>query len=520
MKIISFIVICCLFVATLAQEPDSLKISIDTTLSSDLANDTVEINFEQNLDSTMKLFYATEALEEIKEEKNNFPTNIPDSVYIQRLMSIKTVVPLSYNKIVRNYIEMYTQKRRRQVEVMLGLSEHYFPIFDEVFDYYDIPNEMKYMSIVESALNPRAYSRARAVGLWQFMYGTGKVYGLEINSVVDERRDPIKSTHAAASFVKDMYNLYGDWILVIAAYNCGPGNVNKAIRRAGGKKDYWEVYRYLPRETRGHIPAFIAATYTMKFYDEHKLVPASVNMPSYADTVHIKEKLHFEQVSSVLNIPVQQIRDLNPQFRYDVIPADKKKTYALRLPEDATLSFIDYQDSIFNYKDSVYFSPKAVKKPNYSYNVPSSPGKDYVKLSYIVKSGDNLGFIASWYNVRVSDLKYWNNINRNMIRSGQRLYIYKHKSKASKYKDINDLSFSQKQARIGKTVSSNTTTVKNVSPLKEGEYTLYEIKSGDSLWEIAKKYPGVSDTDIMQWNNISNPGNIKPGQKLKIKKVN
>lgn len=249
--------------------------------------DSIASNFDNNLDSMLNLYYIKNAETVSPPLLVESIPDFPDSVYIKRIASIPTVINLSYNRIVKSYIDVYAKKKRGSVEVMLGLSEHYFPIFDEIFDYYDVPNEMKYMSIIESALNPRAYSRARAVGLWQFMYGTGRIYGLEINSLVDERRDPIKSTHAAARYSKHLYSIYKDWILVIAAYNCGPGNVNKAIRRAGGKTNYWDIYYYLPRETRGHVPAFIAATYVMNYYKEHKLVPAKVDLPIQTDTLNI-----------------------------------------------------------------------------------------------------------------------------------------------------------------------------------------------------------------------------------------
>jgi membrane-bound lytic murein transglycosylase D len=483
-----------------------------------------EIALDSNVDSLLNGFYIKESLKNnpldlANLEESTIPT-FSDDVYKKRLESIPSVAGLSYNNIVKRYIEVYTVKRRKQVEIMLGLAEHYFPIFDDIFDYYGVPNEMKYMSIIESGLNPKAYSRARAVGLWQFMYGTGRVYGLEINSLVDERRDPIKSTHAAAKYISDLHKMYGDWLLALAAYNCGPGNVNKAIRRSGGKKNFWEIYYYLPRETRGHVPAFIAATYTMNFYKEHKIIPAKIELPLTTDTLMVNKKLHLKQVSEVLDIPIKQLEDLNPQYRYDIIPGHIKN-YALRLPEKKVLAFIDLQDSIYAYKDSIYFNENVAAKPTYTRNEPLAPSADYIKLVYTVKSGDAVGLIADWYDVRSSDLRYWNNINRNLIRSGQKLVVYKHKNVASKYKDINDISYAEKQARNGKTVSSSahkTAPIKYVE-LKEGEYTVYTVRSGDTLWEIAKQYPGVTDTDIMRWNNISDAGNIRPGQKLKIKKL-
>ncbi|MBN1116215.1 MAG: LysM peptidoglycan-binding domain-containing protein [Bacteroidales bacterium] len=479
-----------------------------------------DVSFDANADSMLQIYYVASSLKndsanQKSEESYVIPT-FPDSAYKQRLESLPMIVELSYNNVVRRYIDVYTVKKRRQVEVMLGLSEHYFPIFDDIFDYYGVPNEMKYMSIIESALNPKAYSRARAVGLWQFMYGTGRIYGLEINSLVDERMDPIKSTHAAVKFISDLHDMYGDWLLALAAYNCGPGNVNKAIRRSGGKKNFWEIYYYLPRETRGHVPAFIAAIYTMNFYAEHDLHPVEIEIPVTTDTIFVNHKLHLQQVSEVLGIPLKQIRDLNPQYRYDIVPG-QTKPYALRLPVEQTLSFIDLADSIYAYKDSVFFNKNVVSTPIINSHEPSAPSADYIKLHYTVKSGDAVGLIADWYDVRSSDLTYWNNINRNIIRSGQKLVIYKHKNVASKYEDINSISYAEKQTRNGYTVKPTTQPAPVIEELKEGEYILYTVRSGDTLWEIAQKYPGVTDTDIMKWNGITNAGKIAPGQKLKIK---
>ncbi|MCG8700456.1 MAG: LysM peptidoglycan-binding domain-containing protein, partial [Bacteroidales bacterium] len=299
------------------------------------------------------------------------------------------------------------------------------------------------------------------------------------------------------------------------------GNVNKAIRRAGGKSNYWDIYYYLPRETRGHIPAFIAATYIMNYYEEHNIEPRELkDLPLTCDTIQVNEKLHLEQVSKVLQLPMKQLRDLNPQYRYDIIPASKSKTYALRLPTDHALTFIDSSKAIFAYKDSIYFKNNTITKPVKSYRTPSAPGSNYTKLTYKVKANDNLGFISEWYDVRISDIRYWNNIRGNMIRSGQKLAIYKKKSVASKYSDIDKLSFAQKQARIGKQVkSSSKPKAPPAEPLKEGEYVVYTVKRGDTFWDIAKLY-NVTDTQIMRWNSITNAKSLREGQKLKIKKVN
>ena len=497
---------------------DSLSFTID---------DTVITDFNRNLDSLAELEFMSDTATiettefvEIDSTTGNF-SSIPDSVFIKRLSEIQTVVDLAYNKIVRRYIEVYITERKEIVANMLGMADYYFPIFDDIFDYYDVPNEMKYMSIIESALNPRAVSRAGAVGLWQFMYGTGKYNGLTINSLVDERRDPVKSTYAAAKYAKQLYNIYGDWLMVIAAYNCGPGNVNKAIRRSGGKRNYWEIYYYLPRETRGHVPAFIAATYVMNYYHEHGLTANKINLPPVNDTIMVLDKLHLKQVSEVLDISLDLVRDLNPQYRADIIPGSDKTPYSLRLPEDKILSFIENEKEVFTYKDSVFFNPaNNINKPAYYassryYHVP--PGDNYSKLYYTVKQGDNLGFISEWYGVGLSDVKRWNNLRGNTIRVGQRLVIYEHKNVVNKYKNINSMSFAEKQRTIGKTVSVNTASNTN-NNINSGEYVMYTVRYGDTVWDIAKKFPGVSDSDILRLNNLTHNSKIVPGQQLKIKK--
>ena len=443
----------------------------------------------------------------------------PDSVYSRRLKDIQTVIALPYNSIVRNHIHVYTGRKRQNFEVMLGLRDYYFPMIEDIFDSYGLPAELKYVAVIESALNPNAVSRVGATGLWQFMYSTGRAYGLTINSVVDERRDPVKSTHAAARYMKDLYKIYNDWGLVIAAYNCGPGNVNKAIRRSGNRKDYWEIYYRLPRETRGYLPGYIAATYAMNYYNDHNIKPVQFTVSIATDTIMINRDMHLEQISAVLDVPLVELKALNPQYRAGIIPGESHPM-ALTLPVTCLGEFIDYQDSISLYRADHYLSISAQSaSPVKSvYIPPDIKGKS--KLVYTVKSGDNLGYIASWYNVGLSDLRYWNNIYRNTIRVGQSINVFVDPARKDYYSAVNSLTFDEKQKRIGKSVSTSqsTASLPASSDMTNANYEYYTVRSGDTVWDIAKKYDGVTATDILALNGLVNGSKIQVGQKLKIRK--
>ena len=354
-----------------------------------------------------------------------------DSVYIDRLSRMPTVMEMPYNDIVRKFIDMYAGRLRNQVAFMLSASNFYMPIFEEALDAYNIPQELKYLPIIESALNPSAVSRAGASGLWQFMIGTGKMYGLESNSLVDERRDPIKATWAAARYLKDLYNIYHDWNLVIAAYNCGPGTINKAVRRAGDESsDYWHIYNLLPKETRGYVPAFIAANYVMTYYCDHNICPMETNIPASTDTIQVSKNLHFEQIADLCGVSKSEIKSLNPQYKNEIIPGDSKP-YTLRLPTTAISTFIDRQDTIYAHRADELFrnrrtvsvkdtTPTASRR-NSSAQSRNTGGATYHKI----KSGETLGAIAGKYGVSVKELQRWNGLRGTNIAAGKRLKIYK-----------------------------------------------------------------------------------------------
>ena len=344
-----------------------------------------------------------------------------DSVYIDRLQRMPTIMEMPYNAIVREYIDRYAVKLRNQVSVMLAANNFYMPLFEEALDAYDLPLELKYLPIIESALKPTARSRAGALGLWQFMLKTGRLYGLESNSLVDDRLDPIKATWAAARYLREMYDIYQDWHLVIAAYNCGPGNVNKAIRRAGGATDYWSIYNYLPREARGYVPAFIAANYIMTYYCHHNICPMNTEIIPPTDTLQISRELHLQQVADVCDITIDELKSLNPQYKRNIIPGNTKP-YTLRLPQTKIATFIDNQDTIYNHRAAELFKNR--KTVAVSNKITPTVGKG--TLSYhTIRSGETLSTIAQRYGVKVSQLKDWNGLSSNRIRAGKKLKIYK-----------------------------------------------------------------------------------------------
>ena len=316
-----------------------------------------------DLDSLLNEYMSKTYLSSDNCNMRNENPYYPTEVFIERLSRMPTVMEMAHNNIVQNFIDRYCNRLRGTVAYILGASNFYMPIFEEALEAYQIPLELKYLPVIESALNPRAVSRVGATGLWQFMLATGKQYNLKINSLVDERRDPIKASYAAAHLLSDLYKVFGDWNLVIAAYNCGPGNVSKAIQRSGGSKDYWHIYPYLPRETRGYVPAFIAANYMMTYYSLHNICPMSSRLPAQTDTIMVHRRMHLEQVSKVLDIDIEMLRALNPMYRHDIIPGDTEP-YALRLPQADVNRFIEMENDIYAYRASELLTNRAIVEVN------------------------------------------------------------------------------------------------------------------------------------------------------------
>ena len=448
----------------------------------------------------------------------HFRSSVTDKEYLQRLADMNSFITLPFNETVRNYIILYSEKMPTKMSSMLALSQYYFPIFEEIFDRYGLPKELKYMAVIESAFNPVAVSRAGAKGMWQFMYNTAKMYGLTINSFVDERLDPVKSADAAARYMRDAYRIFGDWNLAISSYNCGSGNVNKAMRRSGSR-EFWPVYNYLPRETRGYVPAFVGAMYAFTYYREHGLVPETDSMPVQVDTFHIRRMLHFQQVSALTGVSVEMLKKLNPQYVHDIVPGTAKEEYVLRLPYQYTSKFIENEDSVYAYNAKEYFSPATLQ------NIAVSGSASSQRIAYKVKSGDYLGRIASRYHVTVKQIMEWNHLRNTNLRVGQVLYIYGKfngpvaQSSGASSKSSAASSSKGSASSDGATLASSKGSAATPPPAEsaaEGTYTVYVVKSGDSLYRISLDYPGVSADDIMKFNGIGT--DIRPGMKLKIPK--
>jgi membrane-bound lytic murein transglycosylase D len=473
-----------------------------TTLSAKTAivnGDVVQdMGIDNNIDSLLSVWYLQRALQDTSDFsmsmiEHEVVGDLPDEVYIQRLKSLPCIIDLPYNHIVRSWIVYYTQKISERTEMILGLSDFYLPLIEEIFDSYDMPVELRAMVVIESAFNPRAVSPKKAKGMWQFMYGTAKQYNLTMNSYVEERFDPIASTHAAAKHMKDLYIIFGDWSLSIAAYNCGAGNVSKAIRRSGGKRDYWDIYPYLPRETRGYVPAYVAANYILAYYKEHNLIPKKIDMPSHVDTFMINKMLHFEQISEVVGIPIDELRNYNPQYVLDIIPGTERP-YILRIPYEYTAAFVDKEKEVYTYKDSVYFNPNIIKQVASRGQVVHPAGRN--KLIHRVREGETLGGLAMKYRVKIADIKYWNGLRNNMIRTGQKLAIYTN----------------QKSTATTASASSKPTVKTNGS-----QTVMHTVKKGENLWSISEQYDDVTYYDLLKLNEMDKNSKIYPGDKIKLK---
>lgn len=459
-------------------------------------------------------------------------------------LDAKSPFNIEYSKGLENIIKSYLKNRPRAYERLMAISEYYFPMFEEHLAKYNVPIEIKYLAVVESALNPRAKSRVGATGLWQFMYPTGKQYNLDVNSYVDERSDPLKATEAACQYLSSLYNMFGDWDLVLASYNAGPGNVTKAIRRSNGYKNYWNIRKNLPKETQGYVPAFLATMYIYEYAAEHGIKAKKAPITYFeTDTVMVKRKMSFRQVADLLDVPVEQLQLLNPIYKLDVIPYTPEKPHYLRLPKNKTGLFASNEQAIYAYID---LEDSKRERPYFAADKPeeaiASSAAGYTRKTsvktHVVKRGDNLGAISNRYGVSVAELKKWNRLKGTTIMAGQKLKIEKTvtvpvKEEAVAVKEKKEKAV--KEATDAKTAVAENTEEAGDEPAeaeiaeavavketpkraREANYEqerLYIVQKGDSLFSIARKHPGVTVENLKHWNEIKGE-NIQPGMKLKI----
>ncbi len=402
------------------------------------------------------------------------------------ILDAKTPFNIAYNPALESVIKRYLKSRKRSTETLINRSQYYFPMFEEVLDKHNLPLEIKYLAVVESALKPRAKSRVGATGLWQFMFATGKQYGLEVSSYVDERCDPLRSTNAAAKYLASLYKTFGDWDLALAAYNSGPGNVTKAIRRSGGYQNYWNIRPFLPSETAGYLPAFLATFYLFEYADAHGFQLEKNQLPIIAtDTIHIKQMISLDQVAELTDTKIETLQHLNPSYKLDIIPVLDTKTYALRLPLTKIGDFVQNETQIYA-TAKAEFESREKPLPQF-FEIDS-------KIRYKVKSGDYLGKIARKFRVRVSQIKKWNGLRTNDLKIGQRLTIY---------------------SRNPTAYSFNNSTTASKKTQKNSSKSTYLVKPGDSLWSISNKLTGISVQNLKEWNDIWD-NHLKPGMTLII----
>lgn len=476
-------------VAPIISSENELLIADDSSIKDDAEATLIDSLWLQELYSSPlydTIQYAIDDTKLVDVHLEELPTELLKERL--RVLDNETPFNVEYNKSLENLIISYLKRRKNAYGTLMSRAQFYFPMFEEQLDKYDIPLEIKYLAIVESALKPRAKSRVGATGLWQFMYQTGKQFDLNVSSYVDERQDPLKATEAACKYLAALYRTFGDWDLALAAYNSGPGNVNKAIRRAGGKRNYWNIRQFLPRETAGYLPAFYATLYIMEYADEHGIVAKKATINKFeTDTIHIKKQLTFEQIHKFLDVDIKMLQFLNPQYKLDIIPYKKSKNYYVRLP------LYNVGQYISNEKELYAFATAEEEKREKQ--LPK-----YVEMNdrtrYKVRNGDYLGKIANKFGVSVSSLKRWNGLRSNRLKIGQRLTIYPRKSTSS--------------------TTTKKTTKQTKKPLPTGDYTTYTVKSGDSLWTISKKFSNVSVQNLKDWNDIWSVKSLKPGMKLKI----
>lgn len=491
------------------------------------------------MDSLLNVWYVkrdiasqNSVLSKLTDDTTKYDNN--DSLIFRRLSAIETPIQVAYNDKVKRFIELYSVQRQRSSSVILGLAQYYYPWMKAIFDKYNLPEELVYITIIESALNPTAVSRAGATGIWQFMYNTGKIYDLEVNSYVDDRRDPYKATEAAARHFRDLYNIFNDWGLAISAYNCGAGNVRKAIQRSGGKTDFWSVYNYLPRETQNYFPAFIGAMYMMTYHNLYGIQPAEISIPLDVDTIMIHKETHFLQIANVLNISYDEIKTLNPQYKREIVPAFNHPM-PVRLRSNDILRYIALADSVPNYNYDIYFNP--TKNLNFA-DANSTVTEDGMMIVqktpnkyHVVKKGETLGRIAAKYGTTVSKIKSLNHLRSTSLRVGQRLLVKK--GTTVTVPNPNAKPAAQDTTRViagnGTTDTTSTTndTVGDSVPVKpqpeikpvqqQMSYTSYTIQRGDTLSSIARRY-GTTAEYLADYNNLANKNALQVGQKLKIPK--